>query len=139
MSYLSENIEQLDNFRDIQSKLSNSVELLLEFKRIFSEIWVKNSNLTMEQIMDNTENMEFVTKINELQQQISSLEKRVIGNREHLMSSINVLAEHLSCLEKKNMGLVDKMKFWNKPKSVVEEISNINQKNQPTLFNFNEE
>lgn len=146
MLYSSNDVEQKEfsssDFESMQNKLSQSIELLLDFKRLFTEIWAKNYDLKKEQIMTDKENNIFMAKIDELQNQIISLEKKIITSKEHLMSNINVLAEHLAWLEKKNMGFVDKVKFWNKPNNVAEKLKEINKNTnakEATLFSLNEE
>ena len=131
-----------NDFETMQKKLSTSIELLMEVKKFYTEIWAQDSNLKMEQMMTTEENAVFIKKLNEMQQQITSLGKRLENSRDHLMSNINVLTEHLARLERKNTGWTDKAKFWNKPKNVAEEINENNRKAQiaePRLFSFNDE
>ena len=145
MLYTNENQENeqkalsCQDFKRLQQNLSNSIEFLIELKSNFVELYTNGLEIRKEDI---TLHNNFKEKFNKLQEQVVNLEKKVNTSRDHLMSSINVLTEHLACLERKNRSFVDNIKFWKKENDVAKKINKNNKKfsqNEPSLFSLNED
>lgn len=146
MLYTNENQENeqkalsCQDFKRLQQNLSNSIEFLIELKNNFAELYANGLEVRKEDMTLHNDNFE--EKFNKLQEQIVNLEKKVITSRDYLMSNIKALTEHLACLERKNRGFVDNIKFWKKENNVQDKINENTKKfsqNEPSLFSLNED
>lgn len=152
MSYTNEDLQNLqseqrmavsfDDFERLQDSLTNSIKILIDFKRKYIDLYAADFKLGKEVKMGIEDNqINFENKLIALQEQVMKLGEDLKQSKSYFTANIRILSEHLSRLEDKNRGFTDKLKIWNKPKNANDELSRLKQNStaENTLFSFNDE